>query len=422
MTSVVASCSTIQHMTPAYRHAQERHQMLLRLQLDTMRFSDVYRSRVVGAVNQIQATEVTPEERLLLQTWKVGQVEAVYTNAGGPNPALNCLDVVVLATMSRMVIDDVDRQYGDRTHLLQKTHHDLEEGAWEVAKPILSDAQAVQLRDMIARWRARNPMVRSVVITHFAELANSIGEPGAEGAEKSESIFSIMNLNPFAQLDPAVQQLALSRNLGERAIFYLQRMPYIAAQRAEQVAYELAVQPETREMLASAQRVSYVGSAADTLATNLPTMLDKQRDALVAQLSQQISRQSATIGELSGNLRSTLEAGTATADALNTMLQSLNQLTAQFAASGLIPKTPGQPGHPPFDIRNYTEALHAATETAQQLSVLTQQLNTATPAVRSATQGLIDHTIGMLAVLILGTFSTALAYRAIVLRMQRHLP
>jgi hypothetical protein len=393
-----------------------------------MRFADEYRTRVVGAVDQIQATDVTPEERLLLQTWKVTQVEAVYIDAAGPNPALNSVDIVVLATMSRMVIDDVDRQYGDRTHFLQKTHHDLEEGAWQVAKPILSDAQAAQLRDLIARWRARNPMVRSVVAPHFTELAKSIGEPAPEEADKPESIFSIVNVNPLAQLDPAVQQLAQSRNLAERAIFYLQRMPFITAQRAEQVTYQLAVQPETREMLASAQRVSYVGSAADTLATNLPTILDKQREALIAQLSQQITRQSATLGELSGNLRSTLDAGTATADALNTMLQSLNQLAAQFVSSSATPQSPAQPGSPPLDVRNFTEALRAATEAAQHLTVLTQQLNTATPTVRWATEGLINSTIRevalTVAVLILGTFGLAfglaLGYRTLVLRMQRH--
>jgi hypothetical protein len=127
---------------------------------------------------------------------------------------------------------------------------------------------------------------------------------------------------------------------------------------------------------------------------------------------------------LSGNLRSTLEAGTATADALNNVLQSLNKLTGQFVSGTPAPTTPAQPSGPPFDIRNYTEALRAATNTAQQLTALTQQLDTAVPVVRSATQGLVDNIVRqvmlILALLILGTFGAALAYRAIVLRMQRH--
>ena len=59
------------------------------------------------------------------------------------------------------------------------------------------------------------------------------------------------------------------------AIFYFQRMPDIVSMQAEQLTYRMAVQPETKNALANFQRVSLVGSAADTLATNLPTILDR---------------------------------------------------------------------------------------------------------------------------------------------------
>ena len=287
---------------------------------------------------------------------------------------------------------------------------------------MLSDAQAAQLRDIIGRWRERNPTVRSVGAIHFTDFAESIGEPGPNEASRIDSIFSIVNLNPFADLDPAIQEITQTRQLAERAIFYFQRMPAIISMRAEQVTDRMAVQPETMNVLASFQRMALVGSAADTLATELPSILDREREALLRQLSQQITSQSATIGELSGNLRSTLEAGTVTAQALNTMLQSLNKLTGQFATGSSASSTSAEPAGPPFDIRNYTEALRAATTTAQQLSALTQQLNTTVPTVRSAAQGLIDNIVKqvlvVLAILILGTLGAALAYRAIVLRMQ----
>jgi hypothetical protein len=80
-----------------------------------------------------------------------------------------------------------------------------------------------------------------------------------------------------------------------------------------------------------------------------------------------------TVGEPRGNLRSTLEAGTTTAEALNTMLQSLNKLTGQFASSTPAPKTPAQPSGPPFDIRNYTEALQATASQEAQASVAQQR-------------------------------------------------
>ena len=147
----LAGCSTVQKMTPSYQHAQERIRVLEQLQLTTMGFADEYRSRVGGGVDRFQSGAVTPEERLLAQEWKVGQAQAVYIDASGPNAALNTLDIVVLATLSRMVVDDAWTQYGDRVQFLKKTYHELEQGAWELAKPVLSDAQAVQLRGIIAR-------------------------------------------------------------------------------------------------------------------------------------------------------------------------------------------------------------------------------------------------------------------------------
>lgn len=416
-------CSTIKEMTPSYRHAQQRTEALEQLQLDTMRYSDEYRTRVVEAVNRIQDGPITPAERLAAQNWKVLQAQAVYVDADGPNPALNTIDIVVLATLSRLVVENTMAQYGDRVQFLQKTHRELERSAWALAQPVLSDAQAAQLRDIIARWQEQNPAVQSVGAIHFSDFAKAIGEPGPGEANVVGSLFSIVNLNPFAELDPAVQEITRTRLLANRALFYFQRMPDIVSMQSEQLIYRMAVQPETKNALASFQRVSLVGSAADTLATELPTILDKEREALLRQLTQEITSQSATIGELSGNLRSTLEAGTVTADALNTMLESLNKLTGQFVSTAPAPKTPAQPSGPPFDIRNYTEALRAATDTAQQLTALTQQLNTTMPGMRSATQSLVDNIVRqvllILAVLILGTFGAALAYRVIVLRMQR---
>lgn len=422
-TLALIGCSTIRKMTPSYRHAQQHTQALEELQLATMRYSDEYRTRVVEAVNRIQDGPITPEERLAAQNWKVLQAQAVYIDADGPNPTLNTLDIVVLATLSRMVVDNGRAQYGDRVQFLQKTHQELEQRAWELAQPVLSEAQAAELRDIIARWQEQNPAVQSVGAIHFSDFAKSIGEPGPGEADLVGSIFSIVNLNPIADLDPAVQEITRTRLLANRALFYFQRMPDIVSMQSEQLVYRMAVQPETKNALASLQRVSLVGSAADTLATNLPSILDKEREALLRQLTQEIRSQSATIGELSGNLRSTLEAGTATADALNTMLQSLNKLTGQFASTTPAPRTPAQPSGPPFDIRNYTEALRAATGTAQQLTALTQQLNTTMPGMRSATQSLVDNIVRqallILAVLILGTFGASLAYRVIVLRLQR---
>ena len=410
---LLAGCSNLQKMTPSYRHAKQRTHTLEQLQLTTLRFSDEYCTRVYEGATRFQATARTPEERLQAQKWKSTQCESIYIDAGGPNPALNTIDIVVLATLSRMVVDDAWTIYGERVELLRRTQHELEGAAWQLSKPVLSDAQTAQLHGIIDRWRAQNPSVHYVGAIHFTDFAKSIGEPGPAEESQADSIFSIVNLNPFAELDPAVAEIAQSRQLAERAVFYFQRLPNILDMQAESFPYQMAIQPETKQLLASLQRASLIGSAANSFTTDLPSILDREREALLRQLTLEITSQSASIGELSSNLRSTLEAGTATAKALNAVVQNLNTLT----------ETSAQRGSPPFDIRNYTEALRSATVTAEQLAALTQQLNNAAPALRSATQGLIDNIVRqillVLTALILGTLGAAIAYRLIVFRLQR---
>src|SRR6516225_4522301 len=149
MACLLVGCTTVKEMTPAYQHSQERARNLTRLQLTVMRFSDEYCTRVVDVANRFQATAQTPEERLQAQRWKINQCQSVYIDADGPHPALNALDIVVLASLSRMVIDDWGTTKGERAEYLKKIHHELEEEAWQLSDPLLSDAQTAQLHDII---------------------------------------------------------------------------------------------------------------------------------------------------------------------------------------------------------------------------------------------------------------------------------
>ena len=47
----------------------------------------------------------SPDARIDALRWKLGQATAAWVDASGVNPVLNMLDLVVLATMSRMVVE-----------------------------------------------------------------------------------------------------------------------------------------------------------------------------------------------------------------------------------------------------------------------------------------------------------------------------
>jgi hypothetical protein len=389
-----------------------------------MRFADEYTGRVKEATTAFQEHAHSPEERLVAQDWKVQQAQSAYTIASGPNPVSNVLDMVVLATLSRMVLEDawVKGHYGERATPLRDAHRKLEEGAWELSSGFLTPSQSGQLREVIDRWRAQNPNVRAVAYIHFRDFAKSIGtsEDSSPG-----NLFSLLGLDPLTQLDPAVRELAQTRELGERAIYYMQRVPGLLDMQVQRVTYDFAVMPETRSVLTDLDRVSRVGSAADRLVGYLPDMVDRERQALVSQLMRELDDRRGTISSLSADVRSTLEAGTQTVNAVYATLETADRLAARFPKS---PPSSADRASRPFDITEYTQMLRELTGTVRELDTLAQHADEALPAVGRVTdqaagrlQAIMDRAFLQLLLLIVVAWAGAIGYRAAVLGMQTRL-
>jgi hypothetical protein len=416
-------------MMPSKRAARARAEQLQSLQLSVMRFADEYVGRTGEALSQFQRNSANAEERLAAQDWKVQQATAAYTDASGPNPVSNALDIVVLASLSWIVANDswVEETYGDRAKPVQETYRALESEAWQLLTGFLNDAQITRLHELIDRWRAKHPNVRNVTYVNFRDFASSVGAPVAGEQGQPGGLFSMLGIDPFSGLDPAVREIAQSRALAERAIYYMQRAPALLDMQVERLTYEFAVMPETKALLSDAGRASLVGSASEQFVRTLPDVIRQEREAVVAQLVRTLNDESATIGSLAGQLRPTLQAGTETANALRDTLQAFERIKAQFA-----PKpgtTPAEKGAP-FDIRQYTEMLREASAAARELSTLAQRADSLPPLLRAATQQaaggvdqILNHLFFLLLVLvcaaIAGTLLAVIAYRRIMAHLQR---
>jgi hypothetical protein len=330
-----------------------------------------------------------------------------------------------------MVIDDTwaGAGSGPGVQNVQETYRSLEAESWQLLNGALTDEQIASLHETITKWRAQNPNVRAVAYIHFRDFALAAG-PSNQGTA-SGGLLSLVGIDPLANLDPAVQEIAQTRQLAERAIYYMQRAPDLLDMQVERLSYQIAVMPETRSLLASADRASLVGSASDQLVDKLPEMLDHEREALVAQLTQTLNSESATLGTLAGQLRTALQAGTDTASAVNGALQTFERISSQFTSKPPQPASaPPQPKGPPFDIRNYTAMLEQASITARELENLAQHGDALAPALRSATQdaavqarGILNHLFLLLVLLVLviaaAALLAALAYRRLSLRFAR---
>jgi predicted component of type VI protein secretion system len=425
---VLCGCQTIERVDPRKRAAEQHSEKIRKLQLEVMRFADEYTGRSREAVTRLQEGLENPDKRLVAQNWKVQQASAAYTIASGPNPVSNALDMVVLATLSRMVIDDtwVGGDIGARALEVQATYRSLEAEAWRLVKGVLNEEQVAALHQTITQWRAKNPTVRAVSYIHFRDFAQAVG-PSSPSSTGAGSLLSFVGIDPLSNLDPAVQEIAQTRQLAERAIYYMQRTPDLLDMQVERLSYQFADMPETRSLLASFDRVSLIGSASDRLVDKLPDLLDQQREAVIAQLTQTINSQSATLGTLAGQLRGALQAGTDTATAVNGALQSFERISNLFAKKPQPASATPQPPGKPFDISDYTAMLQQAASTARELDTLAQRSDALLPVLRSATQdaalraqGVLNHLFLLLVLLVLviaaAWLLAALAYRRITMR------
>jgi hypothetical protein len=396
-------------------------QQLQGLQLSVMRFADEYVGRMRETLNRAQQQAHSPEERLELQNWEVQQADAAYAIASGPNPVADALDMAVLASLSRMVVEDawVRDRYGARAAPAQATYRALESDAWQLLGGVVSEAQQQQLRRLIAAWHARHPDTHAVAYTRLRDLATALGAAPVEGEALPDNLLSLLGIDPLAQLDPAVREMAQMRQLAERSIYYAQRAPGLLDLQAERFTYQLAAMPETRSLLGDLGQAARVGDAADELVRTLPGLLDQQRQAMLADVDRELGSQSTRLGSLAGQLRATLEAGTQAADATNAALQSFERIERQLAANGSTDS--GSQG-PPFDIRQYTQMLHELTASARALDALAQRADRLEPLWHVAAadtarqaQRVLDHLFVLLVLLVWMIASavllTALAYR-----------
>ncbi len=290
---------------------------------------------------------------------------------------------------------------------------------------LLSEAQIMELRSGIEAWHRKNPVVRAVPFIHFEDFAFATGATPA-GTTSSGSIFSFLGIDPLSNLDPAVRELAQTRQLAERAVYYGQRAPKLISMEAQRLAFELAVTPESALLLENVDRVGGAAQTASTLAADLPRLFAEERSAAIEQLTGILDERQGQLQALVVELRSTLEAGGTTSDSVRETVAALDVLLARFDRPA---SATARSESRPFDVTEYTEALRVMGETAQQLQVLLGQADGKMPALNQASEratgqlvSLVDHVywrlVQLILVLVAAGVVGALGYRAVVRRIR----
>jgi hypothetical protein len=423
MASLLGGCGLWAKITGQERRAQETAQKLEEMRQTCQRFADNYVGRILEVTAPIVDRTGSPDTFNQLSYWQLTQVNSAYTVATGPSPILCHLDFVVLTSLSRMVVEDTLLELdGNLLSPLPAAYRELEQEAWTNVAEVLSEQQLRELRDLIESWRATHPEVKLVGFVHFAEFAEAAGI-NLETQAAPGSLFGLLGLDPLAGIDPAVRQIEQTRMLAERAIFYMQRMPYLLDLQTDRVIGMATLAPPVSRANESLERASTAMADFARFSGELPASFAREREALLRQLSSELLRQETELRALLGELQTTLATGSDTAAAVDSAIVALDRLLARFPASAPGETEAGRP----FDITEYTQAASEFAGTARELKALVEALGTEGEPLAAAVVGgveagrdLVDYLfwrallLGLL--LLLAAFAAALAYRRLTRR------
>lgn len=411
-------------------------QDLAMLQAGVQRFADEFLSRTTGALDEFVRRMGTADARSQALTWKLPMVSAAIGIASGPNPTANALDLITLAAVTRLAVEQMHSRAENPSAFEPwlEVSRSLEADAWELAVGVFNPAQREELKSAIQRWWAAYPDARGAFFARPQELNKLISEDSVRYG-RPVSVFGFVGLDPTASLDPAVQEVTRTRLFAERTLFTMQRMPFLLRWQVELLGDQMLRQSQVAQALTNAaslsesvDRTSRAVESVSQTAAQLPDRLAAERAAILAALEAQEGR----LRELSAEVGRTLAAGERMSTSLNTTIGTFDALMKRFGIGEPERAGTQDTNSAPFNILDYAR-------TAEQLTVMAQELNTLlratdekldSPALdrrlkeldaiagraRADAKSLLNHAFLLGAALVLLTFVCALAYRRLAPR------
>lgn len=434
--AVTGGCSLLSNIPIGRNKAkQAASEKSTRLQHDVMREADHYVARVAQATDDLAMKLGTPQVRLAALQWKLSQGTAAFITAAGENPALNAVDMVIISTLSRMIVEDywVGKEFGEAARPLLEAHRLLETNSWKLVTGVLTAEQSRELRDGMARWRRQNPVLRNIGVARSSAFLDfvlgSTPKSGGTSPATSATLLSVIGLDPLSGLKPAVREIEQSRNMAERAIYYAERMPKLLSWEAQLFVFQMANQPESKQILSNANSLTRSTEIFAQTAEGLPKLVNDQREAAINQLFDRMASEESKVRGLLAETHATLGAGVEMAESVNAAIKSLDAYT-RFLSRHDTNATAGSTNHVPFDVRDYGIAatrigamardintlLISASNSAPQAAQLSQQ-------ARADAKDVLNHAfrLGMLLILVLvtGLVAAGLIYRVLAHRLTR---
>jgi hypothetical protein len=326
--------------------------------------------------------------------------------------------------MARNVVQDFGvKTYGDAALPLLETQSELESNAWSMARNILQPSQEKELRGLIEEWRRKNPNQRDVGPIRFREFVATLGRAPKQSSIAPTSIFSLLYINPLAGLDPTTAAIEGIRELGDRAMYYSQRVPMLINWQTQLLMLQLAEQPAPQQMLNNANQLAAAATAFAQTGKQLPQIINDQRQAAIQQILDGLITQGNKSQELVTDTRLTLDSAAMAASNVNNALQSLT-VFVQYVSPTNTPSTPPDTNSPPFNVLDYGTAASQIGSAASNLTTLLATANQSLPVMEKLSEQMTTNAdrivrhafwygLALIFILLAGLVVAGLTYRVL---------
>lgn len=239
------------------------------LQQEMMDFSDRFTMAVWQALDQYLRGESDPQKRSAAEHWKVLYSAATMQIAAGRDPAGSLLDMAVLTDLAEWSVARSwnPQVFGKGGEPLLEALRGMKKDLWSILDGILSTDQRGQLKAIIEDWKQRHPGALYVAGIRLDDISSA--RTGKE--QKNGGLLLIADVSrAVGKVDEALQY-------GERAMFYLERLPRLTTMQTSLALAQAGSAPAVLSLAGSAEKASSAitelpDKVTAALTTNATTM------------------------------------------------------------------------------------------------------------------------------------------------------
>lgn len=339
------------------------------LQETLLRFADNFIISVSLASEGLKRNGI-PVEREFMLLAKVRLSSDMIALVTGSNSLNNLISTLIYTKSMRLSVDEYWRpvQFGDSALPMAKVLDERIRELEEYASKILTPLQIEELKQVIDRWHKNHPasehgvgeLANISTVNQILKVANQTVE-----SDGSYSVFSLLDLDPLASLDPATRELAEARLFGERTLFLTQRLPQLMEWQMELLTFRTGRLPEVTSMVDSAKGISKSSERFSLTVAELPAILHREQEAFMNRLKEQEEG----LNQLVKGSATTFSEGTRMAEATREVLTSYRGIL-----DAMDKDASAHPESPPFNINDWGSSAERIEKMSNSLNELLEKI------------------------------------------------